>query len=302
MVSPTKNDRIVLVTGATGQQGNAVAKALLRRQHRVRAFTRNTDSPRALELKQLGAELVRGDFDDGPSLGAALSRVDAVFAMGTPFESNASPETEVQQGKRLCDFAVAAGIGHFIYSSAADANRGTGVPHMDSKYAVERHLVESGLPHTIIGPSYFMENIVALGGQTLARGKLSVPVPAEKPLQQITMIDLGNLVASLIERRETVFGRRIDIASDELTGIEAASILTGILGRKISFESPSLDAFESTIGGEAGRDLRLMFEYYGSIGMHADPSALRVEFAEVNWHRFEDWAKEQDWSKLGGLS
>ena len=77
--------RIVLVTGATGKQGGAVARALLSRGHRVRAFTRNPESSAARQLTARGADIVPGDFSDGESLRRAATGVDAVFAMTTPF-------------------------------------------------------------------------------------------------------------------------------------------------------------------------------------------------------------------------
>lgn len=54
--------KAVLVTGATGKQGGALARVLLKNGHRVRAVTRNVDSPQARALAQHGAELFPADF------------------------------------------------------------------------------------------------------------------------------------------------------------------------------------------------------------------------------------------------
>jgi uncharacterized protein YbjT (DUF2867 family) len=54
----------VLVSGATGQQGGALARILLGRGHRVRAFVRRPDSFESEELERLGAELAEGDFEE----------------------------------------------------------------------------------------------------------------------------------------------------------------------------------------------------------------------------------------------
>ncbi len=66
----------VLVSGATGNQGGAVAQALLASGHRVRALTRNTESSRARRLADQGVELVQGNLDDARSLGRALHGTD----------------------------------------------------------------------------------------------------------------------------------------------------------------------------------------------------------------------------------
>ncbi len=54
------NSLSVLVTGATGKQGGALARLLLKKGHRVRALTRKPDSQAAQQLKRLGAELATG--------------------------------------------------------------------------------------------------------------------------------------------------------------------------------------------------------------------------------------------------
>src|SRR5882757_9881217 len=126
----------VLVTGATGSQGGAVAKLLLDHGHQVRAVTRQPDSPAAKALAARGVELVVGDLTDRPAMEAAARGVDAVFAMGTPYENGTA--VEIQQGVTLADAAKAAGA-FLVYSSVSNADQKTGVPHFDSKYEVEKH-------------------------------------------------------------------------------------------------------------------------------------------------------------------
>ncbi len=207
--------KLVLVTGATGKQGGAVVEALLTRGHQVRALTRNPASPTANRLRQQGVEIAVGDFTDHDSLVRAARSADAVYAMSTPYEQGA--EKEIAQGMTITDAAKAAGVAHFIYSSVASANRATGISHFDGKYAVEKHLQASGVPYTIVAPVFFMENLLQPWMlSSLRQGKLAMAMPASRSLQQITVADIGAFVAAVIERRDTVFGRRFDIAGDEL--------------------------------------------------------------------------------------
>src|SRR6267378_5663930 len=81
--------RSVLVTGATGQQGGAVARALLSRGHRVKALTRKPDSDAARRLMSAGADLVTGDLGDRASVVKAARGVDTVFLMGDSIEAGA---------------------------------------------------------------------------------------------------------------------------------------------------------------------------------------------------------------------
>src|SRR5882757_4935856 len=284
--------KIALVTGATGQQGGAVVEALLTRGHQVRALTRNPASPAANRLREQGVEIAVGDFTDHDSLVRAMRDADAVYAMSTPYEQGA--EKEIAQGMTATDAAKAARVAHFIYSSVASANRATGVPHFDSKYAVERHLQASGVQYTIVAPVFFMDNLLQpwmLSG--LRQGKLAMALPASRSLQQITVADIGAFVAAVIERGDTVFGRRFDIAGDELTGEEAAATLSKVTGRKIHYEG-----FPSDVLRAQSEDMARMFEWFDSTGYAADIKSLRRDFPEVKWRTFEEWARKQDWSVL----
>jgi uncharacterized protein YbjT (DUF2867 family) len=282
--------RTVLVTGATGNQGGAAAKALLSRGHRVRALTRSPASPTAQLLAAQGAELVSGDFSDSDSLRRAATGVDAVFAMGTPYV--AGHEDEVQQGLAIADAARDTGVGHLIYASVASADRRTGVPHFDSKYRVEEHIAALGVPYTISAPVFFMENVLAPWAlPALRQGRLARALPAERKLQQIAVSDIGAFVAVLVERRESVFGRRFDIAGDELNGEEEAAILSRISGRQIRYEGLPAAALRAQ-----SEELALMFEWFDRVGYAADIEELRSEFPEVLWHRFMEWARGQNWN------
>src|SRR5213593_4271714 len=60
----SQSDKTILVSGATGRQGGALMKHLLKRQWRVRALTRNPGGRVAQELSQRGVEFVQGDMDN----------------------------------------------------------------------------------------------------------------------------------------------------------------------------------------------------------------------------------------------
>ena len=130
------SDRMsVLVGGATGQQGGALARLLLEKGHRVIGLTRNPNSEAATGLKELGAEITAGSFDDRTSVERAMSGVDAVFTISTSFETGT--ESEIRNGIAVADAVSSAGVGHLVYSSVGSADRNTGIPHFESKYKVE---------------------------------------------------------------------------------------------------------------------------------------------------------------------
>src|SRR6185369_7964657 len=85
--------RSVLVTGATGQQGGVVARALLARGHRVKALTRHPDGDAARLLASAGAEIVAGDLFDAASVVNAATGIDSMFLMGNSYERGTAEET-----------------------------------------------------------------------------------------------------------------------------------------------------------------------------------------------------------------
>src|SRR5207245_1012906 len=104
----------VLVLGATGRQGGATARHLLGKGWPVRVLVRDPNKPAAQELRQAGADVVQGNFDDLASLEAAMRGVYGVFSV------QASTD-EVRQGKTIATAAQMAGVHHFIYSSVQSA-------------------------------------------------------------------------------------------------------------------------------------------------------------------------------------
>jgi len=282
----------VLVTGATGQQGGHLVRELLARGHAIRALTRKPESAGAAALAARGVTIVTGDFEDQGSLERAARGVDTIFAMSTPFESGAT--TETREGINIVRAASAAGVGvsHLVYSSVAGADRATGIPHFDSKFEVEKAIRQSGVPFTIVAPVFFMENFLADWlAAGIAKGSIAMALPATRRLQQIAVADIAQFTALVIERRESFFGKRIDIASDELTLATAAAAISEASGRHIEYTALPIDAVR-----QWNDDLARMFEWFDRVGYDADVVGLRWLYREVDWHRFSDWAREQDWS------
>src|SRR5215212_8884672 len=120
------NDRIITVTGATGQQGGAVARKLLEDGWKVRALTRDLDKPAAQQLASLGAEIVAGDMDNRAELDAAFQGAYGVFSVQNFWLPDVGYEGEIQQGENVADAAHEAGVQHLVYSSVGSAHRGMG--------------------------------------------------------------------------------------------------------------------------------------------------------------------------------
>ena len=263
--------RTILVTGATGNQGKAVCESLLASGQRVRGMTR--DPGKARIILGSGIELVQGDFRNPGSLRHALEGTDAAFMMGTPYEDG--PQAEVEQGKAMLDACAERGIGHVVYSSVCGANKNTGIPHFDSKNLIEQHLKKTGLPSTILRPVWFMENFASSWYlPSIEKGVLSSPLRPDRPLQMISVSDVGKFAAMVFLNPTRFVGREIDIAGDELTMEQIAREISRAISRIVRYEPiPEADAEQAV-----GRDWALMFQWFNEDGYDVDIGKLRVRF------------------------
>jgi uncharacterized protein YbjT (DUF2867 family) len=277
----------VLVFGATGTHGGAVARELLARAIAVRAFVRDPQSPRARALSESGVGLLVGDLDDQSSIARALAGSPIAYAVTTPFERGA--QEEVRQGEAIVGAAIEAQLPWLIYASVAAAARAN-VPHFQSKAQIEERLRDSPLAWTVLAPSYFYENVLG-SGEEIRQGRLSMPMPANKPLHQVALGDLGALVAAVLGRREEHLCARVEVAGDAPT----PSAMAHALG--VAFhETPLAEV------GERSSDLAAMYSFLSSEGYGIDVSALRARYPEVPWRRFSEWAAALDWSSPGASS
>src|SRR6185436_17801965 len=142
------NDRTILITGVTGHQGGAVAKALQNSGFRLRGLTRKPESEKAVALARQGVDLVKGDLDDEATLRRALAGAWGVFGVQNSWE--AGVEGEEAQGKRLATLARETGVEHYVYTSVGSAHKRTGVPHFDNKWRIEETVRGLGFPSHVI--------------------------------------------------------------------------------------------------------------------------------------------------------
>ncbi len=282
----------VLVAGATGRQGGAVARLLLDRGHHVRALTRRPSCRAAASLHVLGADVYEGDLDSLSSVKHAADGADAFFLMATPLEGM---QAEVRQAHNAAKAAKDAGVEHIVYSSVAGADQGTGIPHFESKREVETYIRGMGPSYTIVAPVFFMENLLGpMFGQGLRAGKLWMPLRPTRSLQMVAVADIAGLVRLVVERPTEFQGKRIQIASDSLTGPEMARTLTKATGMEIDYGEAALGAVRSQ-----SEDLARMWEWLDRVGYDCDIDSLRQVYPDVGWHDFGRWAREQDWSVIG---
>jgi uncharacterized protein YbjT (DUF2867 family) len=219
----------------------------------------------------------------------AAAGADAFFAAGTAHR--AGPGGEVRHGIAAADAAKASGVAHFTYLSGSGAGVDTGVPVFDAKGAVEAHIRSLALAYTIVAPVYFMENLFNPWNlPALSAGVLPSPVDVDRPVQQVAIANVATFVALVLEDPGEFVGRRVEIASDELTAADAALAMSRIVGRRF--------AARRVEGDSLGGGLAPLFGWLERVGDHVDIAALRARHPSVGWLSFERWAKRQDLQAL----
>ncbi len=265
------NDRMILITGVSGKQGGAVARALEGQGFRLRGLTRKPDSEKAAALAQRGVEIVSGDLDDEASLRRALAGAWGVFGVQNTWE--AGVEKEEVQGKRLATLAREAGVQHFVYTSVGSAHKKTGIPHFENKWRIEETVRGLEFPsHVILRPVFFMENLLEpfmLSGDTLSMG-----LDPQTKLQMIAVDDIGWFGARAFTEAASLNGRELDLAGDLVTIPQAAATLAQALGRPIAFVRTPIEQVR-----QYSEDTALMLEWFDRVGYSADIAGLAREFS-----------------------
>ncbi len=263
--------RTILVTGGTGQQGGAVARSLLGKGQNVRIMTRRPD--KAQELQRMGAEVVRGDFDDLESVRQALRGVQGVFIVSTFAEKGVEAESE--QGKAIVRECRKAGIPHVVYTSVCAADKHTGIPHFESKGQVERAIDEIRQPATILRPVWFMENFEAPWLRpSIEQGVLRTPLLSDRKLQMIALADIGEFASEAFIRPNDFIGKKIDLAGDALTLPEVVARISKALNRPVRYEVVPDDKAEAAVGP----DFAAMYRWFNREGYKVDIEALRKTY------------------------
>ena len=264
------NNKIIAVTGATGQQGGAVARKLLADGWKVRALTRDVNKPAAQVLAQAGAELITGDMDSRSELDTAFQGAHGVFSVQNYWLPNVGYEGEIRQGKNVADGARAAGVGHLVYSSVGAAQRGMGQKHFDSKWIIEQYIRSLDLPYTILRPAAFFENF-NWERPAISNGILNgLGLRPEKERQLIAVEDIAIFVALAFANPAEYLGRTIELSGDALTEQQIADTFAKVIGRPVGLTLPTQGG-----GRRADEEMKAMFNFFNGEAYDADIDALR---------------------------
>jgi uncharacterized protein YbjT (DUF2867 family) len=303
---------LVAVTMATSRQGTGVVKELNRTdKYQIRAITRNLKSSKALELASLkNVELVKGDLLDPLSLNKAFEDVDVIFGNTTPtkgwklFRGSIVRSYEIEQGFNLINQVKTAydrgRLNHFIFSSiskAKDPLKNDPAPgHFTSKWDIEEYIEKTGLKKitTVLRPVSYFENFEnKLPGYSISKNIFPGIVGKNFKWQTIAVEDIGKWVRGVLSKSEKYKNKSINIAGEELTGLEMATTLQRIVASEglqtnyVMIPRVAIKLLEYDIG--------VMADWIERSGYGADMNNLKMIQKELNIvpTSLKDWLKSK---------
>ena len=285
----------ILVTGGTGRVGSEVVKELCQRGAGVRALVRKQEASTHLPE---GVEIVVGDLLDPVSVQKALDGVDKLYLL------NGVVADELTQGLIAYDLAKKMKIKHIVYHSVFQAEKFKDVPHFASKVTIEGALREFDLPYTIVRPNYFFQNDISLKSQLMDAGIYPMPLGAPG----ISAVDVRDIAetAAIVLTTEGHEGKTYNVVGPRvLSGPEAASIWSELLGRPVRYGGEDMDQYEQqmrqSLPAWSAFDFRMMFQGYLERGFAAGDGDVET-LTQLLGHaprRYEDFARETvaEWQK-----
>jgi NAD(P)H dehydrogenase (quinone) len=255
----------VLVVGASGKTGRAVARALLARGVPVRAAVRAGRE----EAAPPGTEPVPVDLESGLGLEAALSAARAAYHLAP----NVHPD-EVGMAARMADAAASVGLPRLVFHSVLHPDDAR-MPHHVRKGEAEVLLRQSlGERVTVLRPAAYHQNLL---DQALA-GVVVVPYSPDAPFTNVDLGDVAEVAASIL-LDPGVGGEVHDLAGPEqLTTRQMCAQAASLLGRAVDVREITIDAWLRGSGAglpaAARESLVAMFETYDNEGLVGDPDTL----------------------------
>ena len=218
---------MIIVTGANGQLGRAIAERLLERvpAEQIGVSVRNPEKARGLEER--GIRVRRGDFDDAASLAHAFEGASRVLVVS----ADSIGEEAVRQHRTAIDVAKAAGAERILYTSHMGSDPSSPFPPMPDHAATEAALRDSSVAFTALRNGFYAATALQLLGTALETGELAVP--EDGPIAWTSHPDLAEAAAIALTEEG------LDGVTPALTGSEAidlagvAAIASEVTGRPI---------------------------------------------------------------------
>ena len=263
---------MILVTAANGRTGHSVVAALSRAGHEVRAFDID-DDVRQLVGERGTAEAVVGDLLNPDDVGRGLEGVRSVIHIGPPMHPR-----EAEMGLGVVSASRRAGVEHFVQFSVTHPQLEPLLNHQ-AKLAVERAVLLSRMPFTILQPMHFMQNIDVTG--VVAARMLHQPYSLDTPLAHVDLEDVAEVAAMVVGDPNHHYATYELCGRDFRNARELAQIISVESGQEVTTRQGPLP--EPANGGTRPSEeedhrhdaMFRLFDHYGRYGITGNPNVLR---------------------------
>ncbi|BEV10384.1 SDR family oxidoreductase [Asticcacaulis sp. DW145] len=213
----------ILVTGASGQLGQLVLKALENSPHTVIAASRDPsklNTPFATRT---------ADFDQPDTLVAAFTGVDRVLIIST--DALAVPGQRLKQHTAAIDAAKVAGVQHIVYTSLPNAEPGNKISFAPDHYGTEQAIKASGIAHTILRNNWYIDNLMMSLPHALETGQFYTSAP-EGRVAYVAREDAARAAAAALSDAP---GGTVTVTGPEaLTYGDVVAIANELTGKSVS--------------------------------------------------------------------
>ncbi|KGI86388.1 NmrA family protein [Exiguobacterium mexicanum] len=231
-----------LVTGATGKLGSKIVDVLLKSvpASELAVSVRNPEKAEALKAK--GVDVRHGDFDKPETLDEAFKGVERLLIISADGDN----DTRIRQHANAVEAAERAGVSFIAYTSLADATESQNLmapPHVETEGAIER----TGIPHAFLRNNWYLEN--ELGSiQGVLAGAPWVTAARDGKVGWALQDDYAEAIANVLMADD--FEQDIFELSGPLhTQAELVEALSEVLGREVTFQEVSTDAYAGVMRG-----------------------------------------------------
>jgi uncharacterized protein YbjT (DUF2867 family) len=281
---------MILVTAANGNQGKLLMPRLLADGHSVRASVRSEASAAALRTAGV-TDVVVGDLADADVLAHAVDGVEKIYHVGPTL----SP-SERAVGFAMVDAAAAAGVQHFVMSSALHAITTDLIQH-EVKRDIEEHLLSSGLDFTILQPANYM--LAHRLKPAFERGVFELTWSLDRKQSLVEIGDIAEVAALVLGDTGRHAGATYELASPgHYTAHDLADIISRVLGKPVTAGEINVETFATRLFGDAGRTemtyqlraMRAISARYSSNDFVGNPNVLTWLLGRAPT-TFEDWVR-----------
>jgi uncharacterized protein YbjT (DUF2867 family) len=287
----------ILVVGATGFLGMEVCRQLSTANKNVSGLVRKTAAQEKVSaLKQFGVQLIEGDLKDRSSIKKSLHGITTIISTASSTFSRQdgdSIQTVDNEGQaNLVDAAIAAGIQHYIYISFPSMPGE--FPLQDAKRRVEKKLVSSNMPYTILQPTFFAEAWLSPAvGFDFPNAKATIYGEGKNKISWITIQDVAAFAVASVDN-PAAKNKTIELGGPEaLSPLEVVALFEKAGGKKFELQHVPVEALQAQKNGatddlsKSFASLMLVYATGNEINMQQTLKSFPVKLNSVG-----DYAKQ----------